>query len=161
MDERMSAALQDQVNAELYSGYLYLSMAAYFDAGSLPGAAHWMRKQAAEELEHGLKIMDHLLDRGEQVRLLAIQSPDADFASPLAVFEQAYAHERVVTGRIADLVRLAAGVEDFAAGSMLRWFVDEQVEEEKSAALIVDQLRMAGNSGAALLMLDRTLAQRE
>ncbi len=160
LNPTVQQALNDQVQKELHSAYIYLSMAAYFEAENLPGAAHWMRKQAGEEQEHAMKIFDFIIDRGGRVTLQAIDAPPATFASPLAVFEAAYAHEQKVTKSIHDLYALAVQEGDYPTQVMLQWFIDEQVEEEKNASAIMAQLRMVGDSPAALFMIDRQLAAR-
>ncbi|MCS6844194.1 MAG: ferritin [Caldilineales bacterium] len=160
LSNTLQQALNDQIRKEFHSSYIYLSMAAYFEAENLPGMAHWMRLQADEEREHAMKIYDFVLDRGGRVTLQAIEAPPTDFASPLAVFETAYAHEQKVTQSIHDLYALAVKEGDYPTQVMLQWFVDEQVEEEKSAGLVVAQLRRVGDSPAALLMLDQQLGQR-
>lgn len=153
-------ALNDQIQKELHSAYIYLSMSAYFEAENLPGAGHWMRRQAEEEQEHAMKIFDFVHDRGGRVTLQAIDQPPASFASPVAVFEAAYAHEQKVTKSIHDLYALAVRENDYPTQVMLQWFIDEQVEEEKNASAIVAQLKMVGDSPAALFMIDRQLAAR-
>jgi ferritin len=153
-------ALNDQIQKEFHSAYIYLSMSAYFEAENLPGAASWMRKQAGEEQEHALKIFDFVIDRGGRITLQAIGQPPADFASPLAIFEAAYAHEQKVTQSIHDLYALALRENDYPTQVMLQWFIDEQVEEEKNSSAIMAQLKMVGDSPAALLMIDRQLAAR-
>jgi len=159
--EKMQQAMNDQIKHELDSAYIYLSMAAYFESTNLPGFAHWMRIQTGEEQEHAMKFFDFIYDRGGRVALQAISQPPADFASPLDAFEKALAHEQKVTGLINDLYALAVQEKDYASQIFLQWFVDEQVEEEKSAGDIVDMLKMIGDKGQALFMADRQLAQRE
>jgi ferritin len=160
LSEKLSRAINAQINHELYSGYLYLSMAAYFDGESLPGFAHWMRAQAAEEQEHALKFYDYVYERGGTVTLAAIDGPPTEFASPLAVFEQTLAHERKVTGLINDLYALAVEDKDYASQVFLQWFISEQVEEEDNATQIIDTLKRVGEKGQALVMLDRELGRR-
>jgi ferritin len=160
LNATVQQALNDQVQKELHSAYIYLSMAAYFEAENLPGAAHWMRSQAGEEQEHAMKIFDFIQDRGGRVTLQAIDAPPATFASPLAVFEASYAHEQKVTKSIHDLYALAVKEADYPTQVMLQWFIDEQVEEEKNASAIMAQLQMVGDSPAALFMIDRQLAAR-
>lgn len=160
LPDRVRDALNTQIKSELYSGYIYLSMSAYAEAESLPGFAHWFRKQAEEELAHALRLFDYVNDRGGKVTLMAVEQPPTEFRSPLDLFERALEHERKVTGMIHDLYRTAGEAGDAATQVMLQWFIDEQVEEEKSAGLIVEQLKRAGDHGAALLMLDRALAER-
>ena len=158
---RLNEAINKQINAELYSAYLYLSMAAYFESSNLPGAANWMRLQSQEELAHAMKFFDHIHERGGQVQLMAIDAPPIEFEAPLAVFKMAYEHEQKVTGMIHDLYKLAVEQNDYPALSMLQWFVDEQVEEEQSALAVVEQLEMIGDNKMGLFMIDRELGQRQ
>jgi ferritin len=153
-------AMNDQIQAELYSAYLYLAMSAHFEAENMPGFAHWMKLQAEEELEHALKFYGFIFDRGGRVTLQAIQQPQATFDSPLSIFEMAYAHEQKVTGLINSIYDVARQENDYASQVFLNWFVDEQVEEEKNASQIVDTIKMIGDSQAALFMLDRQLGAR-
>jgi ferritin len=156
----MQDAMNEQIQAELYSSYIYLGMAAYFDSENLPGAAHWMRLQSQEEVEHAMKFYEHINERGGRVALKAIKEPPFTYDSALAVFEAAYAHEQKVTGLIHDLYKLALAENDYPALSMLQWFVDEQVEEEESALAVVEKLKMIGDNKMGLFMVDRELAQR-
>ena len=158
--QAMQDAINQQINKELYSSYVYLSMAAYFEAKSLPGAAGWMRKQSEEETEHGMKLFEFMVDRGGRIQLQAIAQPPLEFSSPLAAFEEVLAHEQKVSKSIHDLYALAVQEADYPTQVMLHWFIDEQVEEEKNATAVVDQLRMVGDSPAALFMVDRQLAAR-
>jgi len=160
INEKMEKALNGQVNAEFYSSYLYLSMSAYFDSMDLKGFASWMVAQAQEEIVHGMKIYNFIQERGGKVILGGIEGPPTDWASLLAAFEAAFAHEQKVTGLIDDLVNLALDERDHATKNFLDWFVDEQVEEEASVSGVVNQLRIVGNDGRGLLMLDRELGQR-
>lgn len=160
LNSAVEQALNDQIQKEFHSAYIYLGMSAYFEAENLPGAAHWMRHQAEEEQEHAMKIFDFINDRGGRVALQAIGEPPANYASPLAVFEAAYAHEQKVTQSIHDLYALAVKEADYPTQVMLQWFIDEQVEEEKNSSEIMAQLKMVGDSPAALLMIDRKLAER-
>jgi ferritin len=156
----MQEALNEQIKNELYSAYVYLSMAAYFEHANLPGMGAWMRVQGREETAHALKIFDHLLDRGARVKLRSIPQPPVEFSSPLDAFEQAYRHEQAVTAAIHNIYASAIQEKDFASSVFLDWFVREQVEEEKTAALIVEQLKMVGDDRPGLLVLDRELGQR-
>ncbi len=153
-------ALNEQIQKEFYSAYLYLAMSAYCESSSLPGSAKWMRVQAQEETGHGLRIFDFLNDRGARALLRPIAQPPAEFASLLDAFQQALAHEREVTKSIHRLYELAAQENDYATQTMLQWFITEQVEEEKSASLIVEQLKLIGESKASLIMLDHQLGKR-
>lgn len=160
LSEKMANALNGQLNAELYSAYLYLSMEAYFQAANLPGFANWMRVQAREEQFHAMKFYDFINERGGRVILAQIQAPPDEWDSPLAAFEAALAHEQKVTGLINDLVDLAIQKKDHAANSFLQWFVDEQVEEEDTAGTIVGQLKLIKDSPQALFLMDKELGQR-
>jgi ferritin len=161
LSKTIQDAMNEQIKNELYSAYLYLSMAAYYDSMNLLGFAHWMRVQAQEEIGHAMKFYDFIYDRGGRVVLKAIDQPPAEFQSPLHVFEEALAHERRVTGMINNLYTLAIQEQDYASQSFLKWFVDEQVEEERSAAQIIETLKMIGDHKGALFMLDRELGQRK
>ncbi|MEZ4767220.1 MAG: ferritin [Caldilineales bacterium] len=160
LTEAVEKALNDQIQKELYSSYIYLSMAAYFEAENLPGAANWMRIQHDEEHAHAMKIFDFIVDRDGRVQLQAIDQPPLSFGSPLEVFEQALAHERKVSKSIHDLYALAVQENDYPTQSMLQWFINEQVEEEKSAGDIVAQIKMIQDSPAAMYMLDQEFAAR-
>lgn len=159
--EKMVDALNEQINAELYSAYLYLSMSAYFEDVNLTGFSNWMRVQSQEELNHAMKIYDYVVELGERVELFTVQKPPKEWGSPLAAFEAAYKHEQHVTGLINNLVDMAIADKDHATNNMLQWFVAEQVEEEASANEIVQKLRLVGEDGRGLLILDRELAQRK
>lgn len=159
--EKLLNGLNDQIKHEFYASHLYLAMSAHFEAKNLPGFAHWMRLQHEEEHEHAMRIFDFINDRDEHVVLQAIDQPPSEFGSPLDIFTQALKHERKVTGQINELYRLAAEEGDYASQSMLQWFVDEQVEEEKVTGDIVDQLELIGDDSTALFMLDRELAARQ
>jgi len=156
----MQDALNEQINKELFSAYLYLSMAAYFEGKNLPGFAHWMRLQADEEREHAMKFYDFILERGGQVLLKAIDAPTAEWKSNLEAAEQVVAHEAKVSESIHALYELALGEKDYPAQAMLQWFITEQVEEEKSAAEIVANLKLIEERNTAVLMLDHRLAKR-
>lgn len=160
LSKRMQTALNKQVVAELYSAYLYLSMSAYFHSINLGGFANWMRVQVQEELTHAMKIFDYVIERGGRVFLDAVDKPPLEWASPLAAFEAAYKHEQKVTGLINKLVDLALTEHDHATNNFLQWFVSEQVEEEDSANAVVQKLKMVGEEGGGLFMVDRELGQR-
>jgi len=160
INKKIEAALNKQINAELYSAYLYLAMNSYFSSVSFHGFANWMRVQALEEMTHADKFYKYVADRGGHVVLEAIDKPPARWNSPLAVFEQVYKHEQKVTSLIHSLVDLAIKEKDHASNTMLQWFVNEQVEEEANADALVQQLKLIGDNGYGLLMLDRELAQR-
>lgn len=158
--KNIQKALNKQINAELYSAYLYLSMSAYFQSINLAGFANWMRVQALEEMTHADKFYNFIVERGGRVELEAIEAPPKEWASPLAVFENAYKHEQKVTSMINDLVDLAIKEKDHASNIFLQWFVTEQVEEEASADEVVQKLKLAGDKGSGLFMLDGELSKR-
>ena len=160
INKKMEEALNAQVNAELYSAYLYLSMESYFQSLNLNGFANWMRVQTQEEVSHAMKIYDFINERGGRALLKGIDGPPTEWNSPLAVFKAAYAHEQKVTGLINGLVDLAIKEKDHATNSFLQWFVNEQVEEEASADEIVQQLKMMEKAPGGMFMLDRELGQR-
>ena len=160
LGEKIQSALNKQVNAEMYSSYLYLSMSAYFKSLNLAGFANWMRVQAQEELVHAMKFYDFINERGGRVMLQQVEAPPTEWSSPLDVFENAYKHEQKVTGLINDLVNLVVGERDHATNIFLQWFVTEQVEEEASADEVVQQLKLVGDDSGGLFMLDREMGQR-
>ena len=160
LSKEMEAALNEQVNNELYSAYLYLGMAGWFESKNLAGFAHWMRLQFQEEQDHAMRIFGYIGERGGTVKLDAIKAPPADWDSVLAVFEYTLDHEQDVSASINRLVDLAMKQSDHATNAYLQWFVNEQVEEESSVDAIVQQLRMVGDSGHALFMIDRELGGR-
>lgn len=160
ISKTMQDAINEQINKELFSSYLYLSMAAYFEEKSLPGFAKWMHVQAGEEREHAMKFYEHLVDRGGRVLLKAIEAPETDWKGNLDVFKDAQEHEAKVTKAIYDLYEQALTERDFPAQVLLQWFITEQVEEEKNASEIVHQLEMIDARATAVLMLDHQLGKR-
>ena len=160
LSSKMQDALNGQLNAELYSSYLYLSMAAYFLDLNLGGFANWMQVQAQEEDMHAMKFYNFLNERGGRILLKAIDGPPTEWDSPLAAFEAVLEHEQKVTGLINDLVELALAEHDHATNIFLQWFVTEQVEEEDSANDVIQQIKMIGEAKGGLFMLDRELGQR-
>ena len=160
ISKAMQGAINEQINNELYSAYLYLAMSAYFESQNMPGSAKWMRDQFTEEQAHGLKLYDYLLDRGGQVVLKAIEQPSTKFDGPLVVWEMVLAHEQKVTASINRLYALAVKESDFATQTALGWFLSEQVEEEKNATLMVERFRMAGSNPASLLLFDGHFTKR-
>jgi len=161
ISKKMEKELNKQINAELYSAYIYLAMSAWFEASNLSGFAHWMRLQAKEEEEHALKFYHFIFERGGQVELDVIKKPVKVFTSALDIFEKAYEHEKKVTVMINDLVDVARKEKDKATEQFLDWFIAEQVEEEASAEEIVQKLRLLENSSTGLLMLDNKLGERK
>ena len=154
-------AMNAHLNQELYSAYVYLSMAAYCESINFPGFAHWMRIQSEEESAHAMKFYDFINDRNGRVVLRAIEQPPVEFSSPLDVFQQALEHEQQVSEMINQLYGLAVQHNDYPSQAFLQWFVTEQVEEEKVGGQIVETLKMIGDDKVALLMLDKELAARQ
>ncbi len=160
MNKKIQDAINKQINAELYSSYLYLSMAAYLDNLDLTGFAHWMKMQAQEEVEHAMKFYHYLFERGGTVKLDAIAKPSANFTSPLDIAKKTLAHEKKVTDLINKLYELGLKEKNYAFQSFLKWFIDEQVEEESSAITLIDKIKLAGREGPGLYLLDKELAGR-
>jgi len=161
MDKKLQQAYNEQIKNELASGYLYLSMAAYFEAQNLPGFAHWMKVQAKEEQGHAMKMFDFLNDRGARVILKEIPQPQVDFSSVREIFEETLKHEKKVTDLINKLYELSQKVNDYPSTVFLQWFINEQVEEELNPTKIITDLEVIGEQGPALIMFDRELAKRE
>jgi ferritin len=161
ISEKMEKALNEQINEELYSAYLYLAMSAWFESQNLPGFASWMKVQMGEENAHALKFFGYVNERRGRVVLKAVKEPGKDWKSPLAAFEAALEHEQHITGCISKLMNLALAEKDHATAGLLQWFVKEQVEEEASADRIVQMLKMAANAPGALLMLDHQMGERK
>ena len=160
MKQPVQDAVNEQIKHELESAYVYLSMSAHFEVENLTGFAKWMRMQAQEELGHAMRLFDYVNHRGGRVVLQAIEQPPHKFATPLSIFEHALAHEAKVTALIDRLYEAAVQHKDYATQVEMQWFISEQVEEEDTASMIVDQLRMAGDDRAALLMMDQKLGSR-
>jgi ferritin len=160
LSKALEGAISDQIKNELYSAYLYLSMSAYLEAKNLPGSARWMRLQSGEEVSHAMKFFDYMNDRGNHVVLQAIDQPPSEFESLLDIFQRALEHEQKVTAMINHIYDLAVKENDYPTQIELQWFISEQVEEEKSAGDVVEQLKVVGEHGPSLLMLDRALGSR-
>lgn len=158
--DRVAKAINEQINAELYSAYLYLSMAAYFEEENLSGFSNWMRVQFEEEQFHGMKLFNYLAERGGRVKLDAIDAPKVKWGSITEVFEDTLEHEQHVTSLINKLMDIALEESDHATASFLRWYIDEQVEEESNAESILHQLKMINGAGNGILMMDRELGAR-
>lgn len=161
ISEKMQDAINDQIQAEFYSAYMYLSMSAYFEARNLPGFAKWLRVQFQEEQTHALKLYDYLIERGGVVQLQPIQGPPLTWEGNLEAFQAVLEHEQKVTGLINKLYEVALKQKDYAAQVMLQWFISEQVEEEKNASDIIEQLLLIDARGTAVLMLDHQLGKRD
>lgn len=159
MKPKIEKAFNDQINWEMYSGYIYLAMASYFSDKGLSGFARWMKNQAGEELFHAMKMYDYVNERGGRAVLKEIGAPPKEWKSSLDAFETALEHEQGVTERINKMMDLAIKEKDHASASFLQWYVDEQVEEEDSVGEIVAKLKLIGDGGAAY-MLDKELGAR-
>jgi ferritin len=160
LNEKMTQALNGQINKEIYSAYLYLSMSAYSSFIGLKGFANWFMVQYHEEMEHAMKIYNYIDGQGEQVKLMAIEQPATEFDSALDMFEKTLEHEKFITKSINDLVDLAIEEKDHATNIFLQWFVTEQIEEEGNDNDIISKLKLVGEGGNGLFMIDRELASR-
>ncbi|BDU51222.1 ferritin [Haliovirga abyssi] len=160
MNKRVEEVLNVQINREIYSSYLYLSMSAYFNATGLKGMANWTKIQYQEELSHAMKMFDYVNERGGRVILEQIERPAIEWTSPLDVFEGVLSHEEYITKNINELMSIATEEKDYATVNFLQWFVGEQVEEEANVNEILDQLNLIGDNKMGLVMLDKELVQR-
>ncbi len=160
LTKKVAAAMNDQLQKELQSAYVYLAMSSYTESLSLPGVSAWLRAQWEEELQHALKFYNYIIDRGSRPEFKTLTAPPAEYSSPLHVFEEALEHERAVTHSINDLYGLTTDEKDWASQAWLGWFVTEQVEEEKSVGQIVDDLKRVGDQGEGLYLLDKALGNR-
>ena len=160
LNKEIEAAINDQINAEIYSSSLYYAMAAYFDSLSLKGFAHWLRVQALEELTHVQKFFAYVQGRGGRVLMKPVEGPPNDWSTPLAAFEAVLEHEQHVTARINNLMDLSIKASDHASANFLQWFVGEQVEEEASAEEVVQQLKLVEKTEGGLFLLDREMDKR-
>ena len=160
ISQRLQDAINDQINFELLSSYLYLSMSAFMEANDFPGAANFMKKQAAEEVEHAMKFFDFMNEVGARVVLKTIPGPEIEFAGFVEAFKESLAHEKIVTARINNLYDIAVEEKDHAALSTLTWFIDEQTEEEDSFNAIIAKLEKGKSSPIGILMVDSKLAER-
>ncbi len=157
----VEAAINSQIQAEFQSAYIYLAMSAKFNEMGLSGFAHWLRMQWEEETVHAMKFYDFLLSRDGSIDLGPLEKPEISFGTPLEAFEQVLEHEKYITSRIHDLYDLATKSRDYPLQTLLNWFVDEQVEEEDSVRAVIDTLRLIGDSGSNLFLLDRELGARQ
>ncbi len=158
--EKTQAIMNEQIKNELESYYIYLSMVSYFHSENLDGMAHWMRIQAHEEMTHAMKFFDHIIDRGGKATLLDLKQLKTTWQSPLEAWEDAYDHEKFITGRIHAIVKLVREENDYTAEPLLAWFVNEQIEEEANTEKILRQMERIGDSREGLYMLDRELGAR-
>ncbi len=161
MNPNTITAINKQINEELFSSYLYLSMAAYFEAQNLKGFANWMRVQVKEENDHAMGFFNHILSRGAKVELTEILKPENKFKDVLSIFEMTLEHEKHITACISALYETAITEKDYAVQSLLKWYIDEQVEEEANAQELIDKIKLLGNKGDALFLLDRELSTRQ
>lgn len=161
MNTKIKDAINDQIQAEFASAYLYLALSARVERMNLKGFAHWLRLQWEEETVHAMKLYDFLLQRDGIVELQTLEQPDIKADTPLDVFEQVLAHEQYITRRIHDLYALAVEEHDYALQTLLHWFIQEQIEEEEAARDIIDNLRLIGDAGSSLFLLDRELGARQ
>jgi ferritin len=160
ISKQMESTINDQIRAEMYSSYLYLSMSAYFQSTNLSGFANWMKIQAQEEMVHAMKFYDYINERGGRVTLQAIEAPPKDWDSPLDVFNATLEHEQKVTSLINTLVDIAMEERDHATNIFLQWFVSEQVEEEDSANEMLNKIKLMGDAPGGMFMLDNEMGQR-
>lgn len=160
LNKNMEKALNEQINKEMYSAFLYMAMSAYAEQKGLRGIAHWFMVQYHEEMLHGMKIYEYIQSQGNVVALAALAKPDANFTSALDLFEKALAHEQYITKSIYSLVDAAIADRDHASKTFLDWYVTEQVEEEDNVNMIIQTLSMIGDNTAALYLYDKELAVR-
>jgi ferritin len=160
LNEKVEAALNEQLNKEIFSAYLYFSMSAWFSSHSLKGFANWMHVQGLEELAHSQKFYNFIIERGGRVRFTDIEAPRVEWDNPLEIYQETLKHEEFVTESINKLVGISREVTDNATEIFLQWFVTEQIEEEGSVNEILDRLKMAGDNPSAILMLDSEMGTR-
>ena len=160
LNKRIEKLLNEQINAEFYSAFLYLSMSSYLSSNNLNGFANWMKVQFEEEQSHAMKMYDFVLERGGAVQLSAIEKPEITWSNILDVFRATLEHEQKVTAMINELTSVAMEVKDHATVNFLQWFVDEQVEEEASVSDMLSQLELVEGKGTGLFMLDREAKTR-
>ena len=156
----MTSEINNQINFEIYSGYIYLAMSSYCNVLGLKGAAHWFFVQMQEEMLHALRMYKYVVDQGEHAEMLAVKQPELKYKSLLHMFETALKHEKIVTSRIYNLVNIAREEKDHATDNFMQWFVKEQVEEEATAGEIVANLKLAGDNVGGIFMIDKDLAAR-
>jgi len=158
---KIQQEINEQIQAEFQSGWLYLALAGWCEEKNLDGFAHWMKAQWQEEQDHGMKFYDHLLRRGGEVEIQALEKPTIEANNVTQVFETVLGHEQYITKRINKLYDLAKDENDYPLQTLLQWFIDEQVEEEEQASNILEKIKLVGDEGTSLYLLDRELAQRD
>ncbi|MCX6647223.1 MAG: ferritin [bacterium] len=161
LSDRLHKKMNEQIQEEIFSAYLYYSMSAWFETKNLPGFGHWMRCQAMEEMMHAHRFYNHMHERRRAVELLEIKKPEYKWGSPLEIYQAAFEHELHITGKIHDLVKIANEENDYTAEvGLLQWFVNEQIEEEESTDAVVQKLNMIGEDKTGLYQLDKELGMR-
>ncbi|MCD6379589.1 ferritin [bacterium] len=160
LSDKMIEALNEQINKEIYSAYLYLSMSSYSESQGLKGFANWYFVQQQEEIDHAMRIYNYIQEQSARVKLKAIDQPQADFGTPMEMVKKTLEHEKFVTSLINNLMNLAIEENDHASRIFLQWFISEQIEEESSVNEILDKLKLAGEKGNALFMIDKELMAR-
>lgn len=160
LDPKMHDALNDQINAEMFSAYLYLAMSAWCESINLQGSAIWFMSQAQEEMIHAMKFYNFILERGGEVELKPIEKPQKEWKTVMEAFEAAFEHEKYITGRINNLVNLAIELKDHASNQMLQWYVAEQVEEEDNVTTVIQKLKLVEATPGGLYMIDKELGLR-
>jgi len=161
INEKVLNVLNSQINKEFYSAYLYLAMSAYFDELCLHGFSNWTKVQAREEVDHGMILLDYIIERGGKVHLDQINSPDRDFKNPLQVFDKILEHEKFVTESIHCVASMSDDECDLATRHFINWYISEQVEEEANAKDVIDKLKIFGDDKASLYHIDKELGERE
>lgn len=161
VSEKINEIINEQINKEFYSGYLYLSMSAHMQELGLFGVSHWLKTQAREEVEHGLKLLDYLLERNSYVTLRQIRTPEFEFKGIKSVFETLYEHEKCITNSVMNIARLAEEECDRKTLNFIEWFIEEQVEEEQQVKNIIKRLELFGEESTALYLIDKELGDRE
>ncbi|HOE99918.1 MAG TPA: ferritin [Spirochaetota bacterium] len=161
ISSKINDIINEQINKELFSSYLYLSMAAYFESINFEGFANWMRKQSNEENNHAMKFFNYIYERGGKVTLKSIKEPKAEWKSPLDAFLEAYEHEKFITDSIYKILDAAKAEKDYATENFLAYYIKEQVEEEDSAVVIVEKLKQIGDNFSGLMIMDSRLGKRE
>ena len=160
MNEKLSLAISEQVNKEIFSAFLYLAMSDWCEQKGLKGSATWLYVQYQEEMTHGQNLYHYLHYRGESAKLFPVEKPESEFKNLLDIFEKVLAHEKTVTASIDNLATISMETRDHAAYNFLQWYVSEQVEEESNANDIIAKLKLAGNDLSGLLMIDTELGAR-
>lgn len=160
MNEKLQNAINNQIQKEFNSAYLYLAMSAYSESKNLRGFASWLKVQYNEETEHAMKLLNYLGERGAKVALKSIEAPASDFGTPVKIFEAVLKHEEQITASINKLYEAALEEKDYAAQIFLQWYINEQVEEEATASAILERLKVIGDKGSAILYIDKELGKR-